>query len=163
MVSVQEQNKKLCERYPFLIPWNRYSGELLTGDHDFDWSYTELDDMPDGWRKAFGAEMCEEIRDELVRVDDLNRWRIFQLKEKYGSMRLYDNGYKTNSKIPDIISKYEQISERTCIVCGKPATRITMGWICPYCDDCCPNVRYMPIDEYFEEDKESGGENNTGN
>ena len=156
MVRIQNQNKELCDRYPFLIPWNRFSGELCVDDPDFDWSFTELDDMPDGWRKALGIEMCEEIRNELIRTGDLYRWRIFQLKEKYASLRLYDNGHPKDSRIPDIISKYEQISERTCIVCGKPATRITTGWICPYCDDCCPKGQSESIDEYYGEDKENG-------
>ena len=160
--KVIEENKRLCERFPFLVPWNRFSGKLITdcakgekgfwpGDPDsipdYEYEYTELDGMPDGWRKAFGEQMCEEIREELVRVNDLDRWKIIQLKEKYGSLRLYDNGWKKESKIPEIIGKYELLSQRTCIVCGAPATRITMGWIEPYCDKCCPDERYELIEE----------------
>lgn len=26
--------------------------------------------------------------------------------------------------------------EFTCIVCGRPATKISTGYISPYCDDC---------------------------
>lgn len=164
---IADENRRLCARYPFLIPWNRWSGKLITecqngergywpGDPDaipgYDWSYTELDDMPDGWRKAFGTQMCEELRDALIEDGDLDRWKIVQLKEKWGSMRLYHNGNKKGSRIPGIIDRYERISERTCIVCGKPATRITMGWICPYCDDCCPEGQSESIDEYYGED-----------
>lgn len=166
--QIAEENRKLCERFPFLTPWNRFSGKLITECMDgekgywpgspekipeYDWSYTELDDMPDGWRKAFGMQMCEEIREALVEDGDLNRWRIEQLKEKYGSMRLYDNGTKVGSRIPAIIDKYERMSERICVSCGKPATRITKGWICPYCDDCCPDGGWVPIDEWFKEDE----------
>lgn len=162
----KEKNKALCERFPFLIPWNRWSGTLITeaqnggfwpGGPDsapeFDWEYTELDEMPDGWRIAFGEQMCEELREALVADDDLYRWRIVQMKEKYGQLRLYDNGWKVGSKVPDIIAKYERLSERTCICCGKPATKITTGWVSPYCDACCPDERTMPIDEYYDDDE----------
>lgn len=59
----KESNQKLIERFPFLIPRNRWTGKV---PEDYDYSYTELDSMPDGWRKAFGEQMCEDIRDELV-------------------------------------------------------------------------------------------------
>lgn len=159
------ENRKLCERFPFLIPWNRWSGNLITECQngkrgywpgnpeaipDYDWSYTELDSMPTGWRKAFGLQMCEEIRDALIEDGDLDRWRIVQLKEKYGSMRLYDNGHKVGSRIPDIIGKYEGMSSQTCIICGKPATKVTMGWISPFCDHCCPDERSVSIKEYYD-------------
>ena len=55
-------NKALCERYPFLIPWNRFTGKFIKS---YDYSFTELDSMEDGWRNAFGLKMCEEIRDAL--------------------------------------------------------------------------------------------------
>ena len=172
------KNKELCRRFPFLIPWNRWSGKLITecqgggrgywpGDPDkipdYDWSYTELDDMPDGWRKAFGEQMCEEIREALIEDDDLYRYRIVQCKEKYGSLRWYNNGTKIGSRVPDIERKYEDMSARICIKCGKPATRITMGWISPFCDECCPDEYWEPIGEYFKEDYSSGDNDSTGN
>lgn len=47
----KEYNKQLVEKYPFLLPRNRWTGKV---QEDYDYSYTELDGMPDGWRKAFG-------------------------------------------------------------------------------------------------------------
>ena len=75
------ENKDLCERYPFLIPWNRWSGDPVS---DYEYRYTELDNMPEGWRRAFGLRMCEDLRNALIDDNDLDRWRIVQLKEKYG-------------------------------------------------------------------------------
>lgn len=168
MTLNREENKRLCDQYPFLIPWNRWSGKLITeaGDGgywpanpekipEYDYEYTEADDLPEGWMKAFGEQMFGEIRDALIEDNDLDRWRIVQIKEKFGELRLYDNGYKTGSRVPDIIDKYTEMSRRTCIVCGKPATRITIGWISPFCDNCCINCengRSMPIEEYYKED-----------
>ena len=69
----KEKNKELVEKYPFLMPHNRWTDHI---PEDYDYSYTELDAMPDGWRKAFGERMCEEIREELVRADYLHGYRI---------------------------------------------------------------------------------------
>ena len=99
-------------------------------------SYTELNAMESGWRKAFGIQMCKEIKKELKKHKFLYKYRIIQIKEKWGYLHWYDGGTPKDSKIYDIIRKYEQISAKTCIVCGKPATKMSTGWICPYCDDC---------------------------
>ena len=167
----KQKNRELCERYPFLIPWNRWSGKLITdcatgedgywpddpeSHPEYDYEYTELDNMPDGWRKAFGEQMCEELRAALLQDGDLDRYKVVQCKEKYGTLRWYNNGTVVGSHVPDIEQKYERMSEHTCIVCGKPATRITLGWISPYCEDCCPDERYEPIEQFFEEDNDVG-------
>ena len=158
----KEENKNLCEKYPFLIPSNRFSGKRITeaedggfwpGDPDavpeYDWEYTELDSMPDGWRIAFGEQLCAELKEELDRAGYTDQYRIAQIKEKFGSLRWYDFGNTEHGC--DIIHKYERISERTCVRCGKPATRITTGWICPYCDECCPDEPNVPIESYYGE------------
>ena len=75
-----EYNKELCKRYPFLQITDCWTGQPY---EDEDYSSTWLDDMPDGWRKAFGKEMLEEIREELIRCDYLNEYRIMQIKEKF--------------------------------------------------------------------------------
>lgn len=160
----KDENKALCERFPFLTPWNRWSGKLITEAHgggywtgdpesvpEFDWEYTELDEMPEGWRRAFGEKMCEELKAALELDHDLLRWRIVQMKEKWGRLVIYDNGHVIGSFVPEILDKYERMSERLCIRCGKPATKITTGWVCPYCDACCPDERTMPIDEYLDD------------
>ena len=145
------ENRELCSRFPFLRPWNRFTGEYV---HPYDYSYTELDDMPSGWRKRFGMKMCEEIRTALIGDGDLDRWKIVQMKEKYGELRIYDNGHKKGSPIDSIINKYALISRYTCVLCGADATRVTTGWISPYCDKCCPNVRYKTIKEAYEGEEE---------
>ena len=144
MTEAAEKNRELCERFPFLIPRNVFTDEK---DPDYEkYEYTELDAMPEGWRKAFGEQMCQEIMDELVANDMVDSYRILQIKEKYGELRWYDNGFTTNGF--DIIEKYSQLSRKTCIHCGKPATRITLGWISPFCDDCCPkNLKWVPVEE----------------
>ena len=108
-------------------------------------NHTELDAMDAGWRKAFGIQICKEIRAALLSHGwkYLFAYRITQIKEKFGGLRWYD--YNGTHEIQEIISKYEDISERTCIDCGKPATKISKGWICPYCDDCIGDREYTEI------------------
>lgn len=172
----QEYNKELVETYPFLMPYNRWTG---LPPEDYDYAYTELDDMPDGWRKAFGIQMCDEIKECLITAeknrnetpeerkkftewyasnapedapdDYLHIWKFTQIKEKYGTLRLYPRFYGIGS-LNDILNKYENMSARICIHCGKPATRISLGWISPWCDDCANTLsyeRFMPIEEYY--------------
>lgn len=108
-------------------------------------SYTELDAMESGWRKAFGIQMCKDIRKQLIKEKKLFKWRIVQLKEKFSGMRLYSNF--ASDELYNIIDKYEEISYRTCGVCGKPATKISKGWIYPYCDDCIGDRQFTEIDK----------------
>lgn len=149
METNQAKNKALIERFPFLMPRNRWTDKI---PENFDYSYTELDAMPDGWRKAFGEQLCEELRAELVRADYLDKYRITQIKEKYGSLRWYDLGC-TKRMLREIIPKYESLSARICIQCGKPATKISTGWISPYCDTCADKIgryeRFIPVETHF--------------
>ena len=118
-----EDNKKLVEKYPFLRI-------------DCEERYNMLDDMPDGWRKAFGDKFCEEVYNAAVKDNLLNKLRIIQIKEKFGALRVYSITYTDD--LLDIFNKYEKLSATICIECGKPATKITLGWISPYCDNCIP-------------------------
>lgn len=147
-----DHNHWLCYKYPWLCPYNVITGELSI---DYDYEYTWLDSMPDGWRKAFGEEMCEEIQKLLEEADWVDRYRILQIKEKYGYLHWYSNGVpkEINEQYNAIIRKYEDLSERTCFICGAPATKISTGWICPWCDKCASEYEYdvfVPIDEWFK-------------
>ena len=140
--SIKEYNKQLIEKYPFLYPRNVWTDEI---DPDYDYTYTWLDDMPDGWRLAFGLDLVDEIYQELVKYDFVDKYEIVQIKEKWGGLRWYDNGVPHDSKVYDIIRKYEEISFKTCIKCGKTATRISTGWISPFCDNCIEEKYSRPI------------------
>lgn len=156
-------NRELLKKYPFLIIKNRWTGEPIDQYDNYDEDTpdeeiaTELYNMPTGWRIAFGEKICEEIQNELDKLDSkiANDYRILQIKEKFGTLRWYSNWY--TDKMNDIIEKYERLSERTCIRCGAPATKISKGWISPWCDKCAEknNVKnYWTVDEYFNDDYE---------
>ena len=143
----RRENKRLCDKFPFLIPsnWSGNSDEMPKWNYE----YTELDEMPPGWRKAFGEQMCEEIMEELKASNMIDTYMVLQIKEKFGMLRWYDNGF--TKKGFDIISKYEDMSKRICIACGKPATLISTGWISPWCDECAEQIsdHMVPINEFY--------------
>lgn len=126
----QMKNRRLIKKYPWLMPrgWNDKKFD------DYDYTYTVWR-LPGGWDKAFGDMMLEELGAEVhqQRLDQV--FRIDQIKEKYGELRVYVNAY--NGDIDNIINKYTTLSRNICIGCGKPDVPVTdTGWIEPYCYDC---------------------------
>lgn len=116
-------------------------------------TYTELDAMPEGWRKAFGLQMCDEIKKELKKYKGtLRKYRIHQIKEKWGELCWYDGA--APEEVFKIIRKYAELSRQTCINCGKPAKYISRGWISPYCEECAKDKdRYISMEEDHAWDK----------
>lgn len=141
----QLKNWILVNKYPFLIPRYDWSGEII---EDYDYMSTYLDDIPVGWKIAFGEMMCEEIKQELIRYNYLDGFRIIQAKEKFGGLRIYTNGEPIGCKVRQIIDKYSALSENICVICGKPDVPMTHnGWYSPYCKECFTT----PTDWYKKE------------
>lgn len=147
--EIREYNKALVEKYPWLKikdynDFDPYPEEEMNDDQEY--NFTWLDDMPTGWRLAFGEQMCEELQKELERVNYVDDYVILQVKEKYGSLRWYTGSIPIESTLYEIAEKYEDLSEGLCIRCGKPATWETTGWIVPVCDEC--RNKLLNSDEY---------------
>ena len=81
--KIIEENKRLVEKYPFLIPYEDENFDVLDKEK-YDYSWTFLDDMPQGWKKCFGELLCQDLKEELVRNDFLDKYQVVQVKEKYG-------------------------------------------------------------------------------
>ena len=147
----REYNKALCERFPWLIARTREDVPIEGCE------LTLLDDMPRGWRIAFGEEMCERIQAVLEKGNFVNEYRITQIKEKFGGLRWYDNGgpIEIYDELQDIIEEYEEKSFLICAVCGAPATKVSQGWYYPFCDECAKNVQwtenFIDIKEFYKE------------
>lgn len=121
------RNYILAKRYPWIITtkdlkW--YEGK---------YRYTIMDDIPTGWRKAFGLQLIADI-DMYLKENNIIDYVVYQVKEKWGELRWYDNC--SSEMYRDVIHKYEVKSRDLCIHCGKVATRFTKGWITPVCDKC---------------------------
>jgi len=136
----QKRNYDLILLYPFLLPKNRWDrGLSLDKDFGFDFTWTEMDSMPVGWRISFGKDLLNELKEALLKSNSLYDYMILDIKEKYGTLRWYDNGNTMAGD--DVIRKYEQLSAETCIKCGEPSTHFTEGWIMPLCDACDNKVK----------------------
>ena len=150
-------NAMLILRYPFIAYWKG------NGDHkEPDLTWTNFDVIPVGWRIAFGLELLEDIRNELYCEDPL-AWKyrlcrtyIQQIKEKYGTLRVYMTSW---GRVGDIIEAYEVVSRTTCIQCGRAdRTRInTRGWVSPYCPEHIPDIdRGISQKTFSEKLREAG-------
>lgn len=112
--------------------------------------YTEWDAVPEGWNRAFGKQFLKDLKKQLKKDNMLYEWRIMQIKEKYGTLRLYCN--YGSKELYDLIYSYENKSWNYCIKCGKPMTHVSKGWISPYCSDCANKnpEEYWTLEEYNE-------------
>ena len=137
MKRSKEENSRLIAAYPFLLPRNVFTDAPAATAEDCE--FTLLDEVPEGWREAFGEQLCAELKTELEKAGRLESYRIRQIKEKFGELRWYDFG--GTAETDAIIEKYRKISRFTCICCGKPAEYLTAGWIEPYCGGC---IKLLP-------------------
>lgn len=131
---IKIRNKKLCKKYPFLLPVNVWTGKV---SDDYDYSYTLNDCLVGSWQK-FSPKIWKELKAILIEGNYLHDFYFEQIKEKYGTLRLYYGSIPT--KISDKMyaweNKYKKLSEQVCIYCGKPATHYTSGWISYVCKKC---------------------------
>lgn len=133
-------------KYPFWKARNVWSGKFMG------YSYTLYDEIPEGWRKAFGKELSEEIKkagkESRKRLHKHLSWKNMltfqQIKEKWGELCLYASA---TSEIRFVLDKYELLSQGYCINCGKPARYLSKSWVEFYCEDC--------FDKYLDTVKES--------
>ncbi|MFR3182189.1 MAG: hypothetical protein ACLTPN_00985 [Clostridia bacterium] len=128
-----EHNKELIKKYPWLQIRNVWDNKPVE-DCEFTW----LDDLPFGWRKAFGLEMVEKLDQILRKANYQNKYRITQIKEKWGFLHWYDNGVPASiyEEYNNWLNKYEELSKHTCIMCGEKGELIDKGWIMPLCLKC---------------------------
>lgn len=102
--------------------------------------------MPQGWYKAFAAEMIDELLVILEKHDLLEDYTVLQVKEKYGQLRWYTGSFE--GEIPqeywDWIEKYEDLSERYCTVCGQLIEEVVLYTRVPICLPC--HTLYKGVD-----------------
>lgn len=116
------------------FPWSKYLS-LYTGKISN--NIACINELPDGWVISFILEWAIEIQKYLdtLEPEKRNQFQVIQLKEKYGSFRQYFSFY--TPELQEIIKKYENVAEHTCISCGREGKmRTDLDWISPYCDEC---------------------------
>lgn len=137
------ENKAIIAEFPFLKPTYAWSGEEI---EDYDYTWTELDEAPKGW-KDLQLRFFREVTPILKKADYFDKYRIVQNKEKWGYWHLYINGIPTeiSEEYYEILSKYEEESEHTCISCGKEGKMTYCGWISPFCKECWENNTHSNV------------------
>jgi hypothetical protein len=127
----QKKNYELCMKYPILTP--SYDSTIQS---DYQYEYTVLDDMPNGWRIAFGEQWAADIQNAVYKLtfEELGKTWITEIKEKYGQLTTYFSYYSKD--ICEVIDKYTELSKNTCIVCGADVSRSSVMRDYPLCKKC---------------------------
>lgn len=135
------KNYFFCKKYPFWKLRSVWTGEFLG------YEYTWYDDIPEGWRKAFGKDLSDEIlkagstylkEHKDKKWTDILQWE--DIKEKFGELRLYASAI---DEIQDILTKYSYLSTCFCIECGNQAHYVTKGYLTYLCPEC---AKKMPME-----------------
>lgn len=142
----------MLEEYKAKYPWarlmNLYTGKVYKNKH-------AIEDLPEGWRLAFGHIMFEELDAAVKRAGVENSFIFNQVKEKLGMLKIYHNQPR-NSEIEMIVKKYEYLSRFICIRCGRPNVPIVFSpWIRPMDEDCYRKTEHCCHDDYPELTKDS--------
>lgn len=122
-------------KYEWLRVRNVWHDDFIYEDNGKHMSWTES--IPEGWYAAFGEQLIDELNEILVKHDIAHLYRIIQIKEKFGKLCWYDNGVpeKAWEEYNEWLEKYEIMSEKFCIYCGKPSTHKTKGWVEYVCEE----------------------------
>lgn len=127
---------KTHKKYKF---WNWVDKKILDRIFIFP-RFTEWDALKGykGWYNVFGEDLLKELKKQLIKDKLLYKFRIRDIKEKWGVLEIYTN-YQTEG-VERILDKYRSLSRKTCIYCGKPATYCTKGWVRHICEDCLSKI-----------------------
>lgn len=73
--------------------------------------------MPEGWRKAFGKQLSNDLL-KIVKKCKLKNFGVIQVARSYGMLIIrYENG---NTLIDYLLRQYSMKSLGYCIYCGEP-------------------------------------------
>lgn len=119
-------NFLICLRYPFL----RVRGA--------GYSCTWFDAIPEIWGISFGYELVKDIDFVLGKGMFRHRYIVTDIKEKWGQLRIYDNGVPEGiyREMEEVLSFFESLSYYTCFYCGNVSNTHSTGWILPVCRIC---------------------------
>jgi hypothetical protein len=88
----------------------------------------------DGW-----YDIIADLVLNISKVDLEKRIKVYQIKEKFGSLRFYTN-CEYDDKITKLIVEAENKSAVTCEACGKPSKIRGATYHLSLCDECWKEV-----------------------
>lgn len=135
----QELEEKLTQRFDFYktnLPLTdslmAFGFECGNGWFDLIWELSEkLEKMYQDYLNS--TPINERAKDLLKNKEE--GFRVLQLKEKYGSLRVYS--YGATREMQDLMDEYEHRSCHTCEECGLEGniSRVN-GWDSALCEKC---------------------------
>ena len=116
-----------------------------------------------GWDKII-SDMFDQIEPVLRDIYNLepersqdpeNQFRVMQIKEKFGSLRVYvdiPSFWKTEYQrqcdlIQEAINTADNLSIETCELCGEPGRIVGTGWLSCRCQKCDTYKLLSPLAE----------------
>lgn len=126
----KERRQNLFDKHPALFE-KKDSTETVR--YPIHWGF----EHGDGWLPIL-EDLCDNIQHHVKQQQknhpDYLQPHIFQVKEKFGTLRFYlDHG---DDYIYGLIAMAEAESARTCEICGLPGTMKYGGWIRVRCEPC---------------------------
>jgi len=121
----EELEQKLLDEFPFMEITTLWGGKRK--------GIPVPCECGDGWYNLI-YDCCKEI-DKLYkrRNKDINKIQIYQIKEKYGGLRIYLGNYIEGTD--EIVNKYEDESMKVCEICGGQGKLKNKGyWLKTLCD-----------------------------
>ena len=122
------RNYFFCLHYPFIRSRNVWTGKP-TGYYS-----TWYEDIPKGWRIAFGKQFLKDMKKCLKKNHELRSFRFHEIKEKWGRLCLYCGS--ATEETHKLLEKYGDLSEEYCYFCGKPTKYLTQGYELFLCEEC---------------------------
>lgn len=88
-----------------------------------------------GWKKLY-QPILDYIEEYNKDKEGDNKIEIYQIKEKFGGLRVYLS--KKTEELRQMINKAEAESYHTCEICGKHIDKpiVEHHWIYPMCKEC---------------------------
>ena len=120
----EELDKQLCEKYPKIFA-DRFGDMRTTA---MCWGF----ECGDGWYNILD-NLCWVIQSHIDQIELVEQVVATQVKEKFGTLRFYI--YGGDDYIQGAIAMAEEMSARTCEVCGKPGKPQGGGWIRTTCGE----------------------------
>ena len=113
----KELEKALYDTFPQFF-------DLKTSPYDGGFWGVECDD---GWFDIIYV-LCIKIQPLAAKIKD---FQVVQIKEKFGGLRFYVS--HGNEEIHTLIQEAEELSFKTCEVCGEPGQLRGGGWLKTLC------------------------------
>ena len=140
----REKNEKLIEKYPFLKPPKDYVDFYIDENADYEYSFTMADFFFDGYLNAFGFDLFNDIRNELLKTNDLYNCRLIFigagycfknrfLKESLLFLEFFNSFHGNKYQLNIILDKYKYMMKGTCPLCGRRRMLLSEKFLC---DDC---------------------------